>query len=184
MKHILFIQGAGEGAYEEDKKLAESLKNALGSEYEVRYPAMPNENDAPYEQWKQQIEKELAAMQGSIIVAGHSVGASVIIKWLSEMEVKQPIVGIMLIATPFWGGDGWRYEGYEELALPEGFAAKLPKDASIFLYHCRDDEVVPFKHLALYAKVLPQTTVQELDEGGHQLNNDLSVVAKDIKNLR
>jgi hypothetical protein len=68
---LLFIQGAGQGAYEEDKKLAASLREALGPEYEVHYPAMPDEDNAPYEQWKQQIEKELAAMQGSIILIGN-----------------------------------------------------------------------------------------------------------------
>jgi predicted alpha/beta hydrolase family esterase len=145
---------------------------------------MPDEDNAPYEQWKQHIEKELAAMQEPIMLIGHSVGASVIMKYLSEMEGKKPIVGIFLIAAPFWGGDGWRYEGYEELELPQGIAAKLPKDIAIFLYHCRDDEIVPFDHLALYAQVLPQATVRQLDEGGHQLNNDLSAVAKDVKILQ
>jgi uncharacterized protein len=182
-KHVLFIQGAGEGAYEEDKKLVASLRQALGADYEVHYPAMEDEDNAPYEQWKQHIEKELAALQGSILLAGHSVGASVIIKCMSEIELKSPIAGIFLIATPFWGGDGWRYEGYEELELPQGFAGKLPKDAPIFLYHCHDDEVVPFDHLALYAQVLPQAAVRKLDTGGHQLNNDLADVARDIKTL-
>jgi serine hydrolase len=88
------------------------------------------------------------------------------------------------IAAPFWGGDGWRYEGYEELALPHGFDARLPKRMSIFLYHCRDDAIVPFDHLALYTQVLPQATVRALDAGGHQLNNDLSAVAQDIKGLQ
>jgi predicted alpha/beta hydrolase family esterase len=183
-KHVLFIHGAGTGAYDEDKKLATSLGKVLGTDYEVHYPAMVDEENAPYEQWKQQIEKELAAMPGLIMLAGHSVGASVIAKWMSETEVKQPIAGIFLIATPFWGGDGWRYEGYEELALPEAPAAKIPEGVSIFLYHCRDDETVPFDHLALYAQVFPQAAVRELDAGGHQLNNDLSEVASDIKTLK
>jgi predicted alpha/beta hydrolase family esterase len=182
-KHVLFIQGAGTGAYEEDKKLADSLSKALGTDYEVHYPAMLDEENAPYEQWTQQIETELAAMQGRIVLVGHSVGASVIIKWLSENEIKKPIAGIFLIATPFWGGKGWLYEGYEELALPQGFADKLPTGA-IFLYHCRDDETVSFDHLALYAQVLPQAVVRELNAGGHQLNNDLSEVARDIKTVQ
>ncbi|MBZ0290208.1 MAG: alpha/beta hydrolase [Anaerolineae bacterium] len=183
-QHVLLIQGAGEGAYEEDKELAASLSKALGTDYEVHYPAMLDEENAPYEQWKQQIEKELSMMQGTIILVGHSVGASVIIKCMSETEVKKPIAGIFLIAAPFWGGNGWRYEGYEELALPEGLSAKLPKRVSIFLYHCRDDEIVPFEHLALYAQVLPQAAVRGLNAGGHQLNNDLSEVARDIKTLQ
>lgn len=182
-RHILLIQGAGTGAYEADKKLAVSLRKALGTDYEVHYPAMVDEDNASYVLWKQQIERELAAMQGSIILVGHSVGASIIIKWLSETEVRKPLAGIFLIATPFWGGNGWRYEGYEKLALPKGLAAKLPEGVPIFLYHCRDDETVPFDHLALYAQVLPQATVRELHAGGHQLNNDLSVVARDIKTL-
>ena len=182
--HVLFIQGAGKGAYEADKKLVVSLKKVLGTGYDLHYPAMLDEDNASYEQWKQQIEKELAAIQGSIILVGHSVGASVIMKCMSETEVKKPIAGIFLIAAPFWGGNGWLYEGYEKLALPKGLAAKLPKDVPIFLYQCRDDEVVPFDHLALYAQVLPQAAVKELDAGGHQLNNDLSEVARDIKTLQ
>jgi predicted esterase len=78
--------------------------------------------------------------------------------------------------------DGWRYAGYEQLALPKEIAARLSKSTAIFLYHCRDDEIVPFDHLTLYAQVLPQANVRSLDEGGHQLNNDLSEVAKDIIN--
>src|SRR5512145_687897 len=99
-KHVLLIHGAGTGAYEEDKKLATSLTKALGTDYEVHYPAMVDEENAPYEQWTQQIEKELAGLEGPIILAGHSVGASVIIKWMSETEVKRPIAGIFLTATP------------------------------------------------------------------------------------
>lgn len=183
-KYILFIQGAGQGAYEEDKRLATSLRQALGPEYIVKYPALPDEDNASYEGWKQQIEKELAALPGAIVLIGHSVGASVVIKCLSQIDGKKPIAGIFLIAAPFWGGDGWRYEGYEALELPKGFAAKLPKDTPIFLYHCRDDEIVPFDHLRLYAQVLPQAIVREFNEGGHQVNNDLSEVARDIRTLQ
>lgn len=182
-KKVLFIQGAGDSAYDEDKKLADSLEHSLGSGYAVSYPAMPDGDDTPPEQWEQQIEKALAGMQGAVILVGHSVGASVVLKWLTERKPDKPIAGIFLIACPFWGGEGWRYEGYEALALPDGFAANLPKDIPITLYHCRDDEVVPFEHLALYARMLPQARIQVFDTGGHQFNNDLSVVAQDIKNL-
>ena len=48
---ILFIQGGGEGAYEIDKKLADSLGDALEKTHDVVYPQMPNENDPDYELW-------------------------------------------------------------------------------------------------------------------------------------
>lgn len=180
---VLFIQGAGRGAYEEDERLAASLRHTLGPRFEVRYPAMPNEDGASYEQWRRQIEQELTDMPGPVAVVGHSVGASVLVKWLSEREDENAIAGIFLVACPFWGGDGWRYEGYEELALSPGSAANFPTGVPVYLYHCRDDAIVPFVHLALYARALPRATVRALDEGGHQLNDDLSAVALDIEAL-
>jgi uncharacterized protein len=88
-----------------------------------------------------------------------------------------------VIATPYWGGDGWRYEGYESVALPTDFPSKLPSSSPIFFYRSRDDQIVPFAHLTLYEKKLPQATIHALDARGHQLKNDLSEVAADIKNL-
>ena len=182
-REVLFIQGAGKGAYKEDEKLIASLRQLLGREYEVHYPAMQNEDDADYETWKRQIEKNLAELDGVVIVVGHSLGASILIKCLAEGDTKK-ITGIFLIATPFWGGDkGWKYEGYEALTLPEGPVDKLPANAPVFFYHSRDDEVVPFAHLALYAQKFPQATIRELNGRGHQLNNDLSEVVEDIKSL-
>ena len=182
-EQVLFIQGAGKGAYKEDEKLVASLRKLLGHEYEVHYPAMQNEDAPDYETWKHQIEKNLAELDGVVIVVGHSVGASILIKCLAEGDTKK-ITGVFLIATPFWGGDkGWKYEGYEALALPESHANQLPSNTPVFFYHSRDDEVVPFAHLALYAQKFPHATIRELNGRGHQLHNDLSEVAHDIKSL-
>lgn len=41
----------------------------------------------------------------------------------------------------------------------------------ISLHHCRDDEVVPFEHLALNAARLPSATVVEHQRGGHQFED-------------
>jgi predicted alpha/beta hydrolase family esterase len=182
-KQVLFIHGAGGGAYEEDTRLADSLREALGADYEIIYPAMPNEDEAPYETWKQLIEAKIAKMDGPITLVGHSVGASTLLKCLNEITIEKPIAGVFLMATPFWGGDGWRYEGYQEIELPGDIAETLPKNVPLFLYQCRDDEVVPFSHLALYEKLLPQAIARELDNGGHQFTDGLAAVARDIHNL-
>lgn len=182
-QQVLFIQGGGSGAHEKDGQLVAHLRSALGAAHEVRYPKVPKESDLEYERWREQIRKELVAVKGNVILIGHSLGGSFLLKYLSEEKVETTIAGLFLIATPFWGGDGWRYEGYESVALPEGLALKLPKGMPIFLYHSRDDEIVPFPHLALYAEKLPQATMRSFDARGHQLNNDLSEIAADIKSL-
>ena len=79
------------------------------------------------------------------------------------------IAGIFIIAAPAWGAEEWQ--------------ADLPAGVPVFLYHGRDDEIVPFAHLAQLAEKFPQATVREIEGRGHQFNNDLSVVAKDIKGL-
>jgi serine hydrolase len=182
-RQILFVQGGGRGAYKEDEKLVVNLRSALGDAYEVHYPKMPQESDPDYQRWKAQISKELAMLKSRTILIGHSLGGSFLLKYLSEENTEMPIAGIFLIATPYWGGDGWRYEGYEAVSLPESFASRLPKGGPIFLYHSRDDEIVPFAHLALYREKLPQAAIRAHNGRGHQLSNDLSEVAADIKSL-
>lgn len=179
---VLFIHGAGEGAYDEDRLLAASLQSALGAAYDVQCPQMPDEENAPYEAWKAEIETKLAALNGEVGLVGHSVGASVLLRWLSQARSAYPIAGLFLIAAPYWGGDeGWRYEGYEELELPHDIAAKLSGTWPMFFYHSRDDDVVPFGHLALYAAKLPRATTRAFDGRGHQFKNGLVDVAEDIK---
>lgn len=61
------------------------------------------------------------------------------------------------------------------------FAERLPADAPVFLYHGTDDETVPAAHVELYAKAMPRAIVRRLLGRDHQLNNDLSDVARDIR---
>ena len=178
-KPILFIHGSGgEGAYAEDGILVASLQNALGSAYPVRYPKMPLEESAGYADWKAQIAREFSALDGDVILVALSVGGSILLKYLAEEQVEKPIGGLFLLATPYFGEDeNWNYP---EMNLPQDFATKLPVIPRIFLYHSRDDEVVPFAHLALYAAKLPQAIVRIFDGRGHQFGNDLAEVAEDI----
>jgi uncharacterized protein len=179
-KQVLFVHGGGEGAYEEDKKLAENLQNALRAAFDVRCPRMPDEASPDSEAWKDTIARELAALDGEVVLIGHSVGAFVLLRYLTEEGVEKPVAGLFLVAAPYVGTEGWQVE---EDALPEDFASKLPEGLPVFLYHSRNDEVVPFAHLALYAEKLPQATIHEFDGRGHQFDDDLSEVARDIKEL-
>jgi predicted alpha/beta hydrolase family esterase len=175
---VLFIQGGSEGAYEADHLLANSLQQALGNGYRVRYPRMANEDDPQYDAWKTGIEVSLAQSRGAIALVGHSLGAFMLVRYLAETRLPPGLIGLFLIATPFVSEtEGWRFP---DLAPPESFAKKL-NAVTIFLYHSRDDEVVPFEHLALYRARLPRATVHMFEGRGHQFRNDLTEVADDIR---
>ena len=176
--HVLFVQGGGEGAYDEDAALAASLQRALGGEYEVHFPRMPDEADPNVESWKRKIGAELSQLRGKVVLVGHSVGGSILLRYLSEEEVKQPVAGLFLLAAPSWDEDQWNFD---DLRLPRDIAEKLAFIPRIFLYHSRDDAVVPFAHLALHASRLPQATVRAVDGLGHQFGNDLTDVAREIR---
>lgn len=176
---VLFIHGAGEGAYEEDQLLAASLRNALGSAYAIHYPEMPTADSSTYDDWKAPIESELARLDQPVSLVGHSVGGSVLLKFLSETRVAPAIAGLFVIAAPYWGADEfWKWD---EARLPNDVAVRLACLPRIFLYHSRDDEVVPFAHLAFYEALLPQAVLRVVDGRGHQFGNDLAEVAQDIR---
>ena len=168
-KQVLFIQGAGAGAYAEDEALAGSLQRALGAEYIVIYPQMPDEDDPQYEPWAAQLAAERARLDDGAITVGHSVGGAVLLRQLSEAKIGKPLGGIFVLAAPFWGA--------------EEYQANLPAGLPLFLYHGRDDEIIPFAHLAQFAEKFPQATVRAVDGRGHQFDDDLAVVAEDIKGL-
>lgn len=176
-RQVLFVHGAGEGAYEADEKLVLSLRNALGSGYDVRSPRMPNEGDPEVGAWKERIAGELAAMDGGAILVGHSAGSTMLLKYLTEEEPEKPVAGLFLVAAPYAGTGGWVVG---EDGLREDFASRLPEGLPTFFYHARDDEVVPFAHLALYAEELPRAVFRGFDGRGHQFGDDLSEVARDI----
>ncbi len=173
---LLFVHGAG--GYEEDKKMVASLRGSLGSAYEVRYPKLPDEDGPEYGAWRDRISDELAEMGDGAILAGHSFGASMMLKYLSEETPPKLVAGVFLVATPYWGAEEWEVDEY---ALRKDFASKLPEKLPIFFYHGRDDEIVPFEHLALYEEKLPRATFRGFDDLGHQFGDDLSEVARDVK---
>jgi predicted alpha/beta hydrolase family esterase len=175
---VLFIQGGGKGAHSEDAPLANSLKRALGPKYDVRFPQMPDEADPDVASWKEKISAEVSRVPGKLILAAHSVGGSILLRYLSEEKVEKPIAGLFLLAVPSWDEDRWNFD---DLKLPRDIAERLARIPRLFFYHCRDDDVVPFAHLALHSARIPRAVTRVVDNGGHQFGNDLTGVATDIR---
>lgn len=183
MSHqVLFIQGGGsEGTHDEwDNNLVESLERELGPDYEIRYPRMPDEADPRFASWKTAIKEQLAALEDGAIVVGHSIGGTILINSLGEESPGLKLGGVFLLAAPFVGNGGWPSEDIEPKS---DLGARLPARVPVYLYHGNEDETAPFEHVGLYAKAIPQAAVRRLKGRDHQLNNDLSEVARDIQRL-
>ena len=150
---LVFLHGAG--GYVEDRPLAEGL--AAESATDLRYPEL-SDQDMSVAAWSAQIAEALGDLGADDRVVAHSFGASVLLLMLADgLELPGEV---RMLAMPNWGPDGWDVAEY-------AFGGSEPS-TPLVLQHCRDDEVVPFDHLALNAALLPSARVVVRDRGGHQ----------------
>ena len=161
-----------------DNRMVESLSRNLGPDYEIRYPRMPCEDDPQYQRWKPALMQELAQMDDGAILMRHSIGGTVLINVLVEERLDWTPDGIFLISVPFVGEGGWPSD---EIRPMSDLGVKLISGVPIYLYHGSQDAMVPAEHLDLYQRAIPQAIVRRLAGSDHQLNNDLSDIAADIR---
>jgi predicted alpha/beta hydrolase family esterase len=178
LKSVLFVQGAGDMHDPQGSiALVRYLGRELGDGYRVVAPEMPDAVNPRYEPWREAIERELAALDDPVLVVGHSLGGSVLLKLLAEGRVDRPMGGLFLASVPWWGPDGW---DYDEFAVPDDVGSRLPA-VPIFLYHSEDDPEVPFEHVRLHADRLPGATVRPIRGSQHSFLDGLPELVADIR---
>ena len=166
---ILFVQGAGEGAYEEDKPLADFVRGQAKDPSEVAFPKIEGLERLDWQRARQELDAALSNIADNGQVVAHSLGGAAILKLLSEAGKARPIKGLFLIATPYKCKDGeW---GTDDFALDNDFAVRMADCGNIRLYHSRDDEFVPTDHVHRYGEKLKQAKVSVLDGYGHQFSS-------------
>ena len=182
MTNVLFIQGAGSvGAHEEDRALVQSLRNTLGSGFAVHYPPMPDEAEPKFDVWKTTILEHSTRLEPDLVLAGHSIGASVLAKVMTTPGNKPACRGLFLVAAPFWHDDA--FWNWPDCTLARDAADRLPASLPVYFYHGTADPFVPVSHLDMYGAALPKAVLRRLPARDHQMNEDLSEVASDIASL-
>ena len=93
---VLFIQGAGSMHEPEGSgRLAAYLARELGTDYRLIAPEMPDADNPHYQPWRDRIEQELEAIDGKVILVGHSFGGSVLLNYLAEGSYRKPVRGLV-----------------------------------------------------------------------------------------
>jgi uncharacterized protein len=181
-KQILIIHGAGvQVLHRRNTDWQASLQDALGAKYELLTPQMPSPESPQYAAWKSRLEESLALLNDKAILVGHSLGGSILLKYLPEETCQKSISGLFIVAAPCWGADqDWQSDDF---AFRQNFS-NLVHIPRIVLYHSRDDEVVPFTNLAIFKEKLPSAIVRPLNGRGHEFNNrEFREIVDDIKSL-
>lgn len=181
-KHLIIIHGAGPKHYRslEDGTgdWQKELVHHFSKTFKVIAPEFPSLTKPKYEEWRELMDKKLAAIHGEIIFVSHSLGGCFLMKYLSENKISQKITALLLVATPFS-----QFTGFE---APKNFSSLL-KIPNRNLYHSLDDVEVPFAHAVKYQELL-DAKLNTFDKQGHYFKraefsliiNDIEAIERDI----
>ncbi len=154
------------------------LRKALGEDYEVILPIMPNRSNAQFNEWKIWFEKLIPFLRDGVVLIGHSLGGIFLSKYLSENQFPKKIKAVFLVSAVYDKDE----EGYgaASFSLPDQLNLQTDK---IYLYHSKDDQVVSFSALEQYKKALPKAQTRIFKDKGHFNQSEFPELAQDIKVL-
>jgi len=161
-------------------RLLNFLKTRLSSSFQIIAPPMPKPDEPNYESWKQALREIMKIMDDDMILIGHSLGGSVLLKFLSEEPVYNSINVLYLIAVPFWGLGDWEVH---EFTLKHEFVKQLPVVRSIVIYQSKDDQIVSVDHAEKYASMLPGAECHILNGHGHVFWDGLPELVSHLNQL-
>lgn len=177
---ILFIQGAGNVTTAEEQVIVDALTGSLGNAFTVIYPHMPDADHPAYAAWDDVLTQNLKNLSGKVILFGHSLGASIILKHFSMTPVPEQIIGMVLFGAPYWKNQDWDVSEY---VIADDFLPNLGKLKPVYFYYSLDDEVIPYTHLEAYQQLLPQANWRIISGVDHTYHGAISGMIKDVLEL-
>lgn len=166
--------GVGKGSYD----LVQYLKNKLSDNFDIDYTLIKDPEHPTFEMWKQLFDSKIAKVKEPIILIGHSLGGSMILKYLAEIQPEIDIAGLYLVSTPVWRKNYW---DIDEFTLPENFVSGVKNIDKIYLYHSEDDSIVPKEHFEFYKNAFRNAKTRLLSGNDHVFSNGLEELVKDIQ---
>jgi len=181
MTQVLFIHSAGaQGPGEGSHSLVAGLRAALPDGFALEAPMMPRPDNPEAEPWIAAIKGALDAITGDFVLAGHSLGGSTALQVLDRFGIPSNLLGVVTLASPFWGGPDWPYAAF---ALPDGASERLKPLRRVIILQGDRDEVVAEDHPERYRKILPQAEIRilpDIDHGAAEAGPDLAKAITDV----
>lgn len=150
------------------KKRRDWLAAGISHERQTFMPQMPSPQNATYKARTIRFEKHLPYLTWEkIVLIGYSLWWWFLCKRLSENNFPKKINQLHLVAACI-SADGVEWEGSADFGFDYALLANLDKQCDeIFLYHSRDDEVVPYEQAELLKNYLPKATLFTFETRNH-----------------
>lgn len=198
MKQLVFVHGGESFATYKDyldalrswdydptsapvQKWRDTLQSELGEQWQMLMPTMPSKYNAKYLEWCIWFDKVVPHLQDDVVLIGHSLGGIFLAKYLEEGSMPMKIKATFLIAAPH--SETEEGESLADFVLPERLDRFAAQAGKLFLYHSKDDDVVPFGELSHYQAQLPDATVRIFSDRGHFLGPELPEIIADVEAL-
>lgn len=165
------------------KRWNRNLDILLGENFEVIMPQLPCKHNAKYLEWEIFFNKLLPFLRDDIILIGHSMGGIFLAKYLSENDFPKKINSVFLIAAPFDADYRDDKETLGNFELPESLEKFEKQTGKIFLYHSKDDPIVPFADVEKYAAKIPSAEKVIFEDKGHFILKEFPEIVEKIKSL-
>lgn len=164
-----------------ENRWKDNLQENLGDAYEVIFPSMPKNYSTKYREWKIWMEKFLPLFKNEVILAGHSLGGTFWLKYLSENKFPVKIKGLILVSPAFSNTHLEKLDDFNFEIDSENIEKQCE---NILIFHSRDDPVVPFEHAEKIKDFLPKSELIIFEDRGHFLQEEFPEIVEKIKNLR
>jgi uncharacterized protein len=155
-----------------------TLGAMLGTGFDVFTPRMPNPQNAVFEEWALWFTKIESLMHPGVILVGHSLGGIFLSKYLATRTLPVPARAALLVA-PLFTADG--EDSAPSFELPADLSGIGRQAAMVRMYHSRDDQVIPFGHMARYQALMPGLDAVEFDDRGHFNMAEFPEIVADIR---
>ncbi len=117
-------------------------------------------------------------MKDKVILIGHSLGATFLLKYLSENSLSLKIEKLILVAPAFFNEKEWGLGDFNFKLNRENILKQTNK---IYLMHSKDDPVVPFGHSQKIKDEFPEAELMVFEDRGHFLGEDFPEIIELIK---
>ncbi len=163
------------------KRWKETLDERLGNSFEVISPRMPNPMNARYKEWKIMFGKLLPFLNNNLILLGHSLGGTFLVKYLSENKFPKKIKATFLVSAPYEAKN--KNYSLGDFSLPKKLDKFQKQGGKIFLYHSKGDKIVPFSDMRKYKKALFEAEAIIFKDRGHFDQAEFPEIVRKIKTI-
>ena len=164
-------------------KWTAGLVEALGPEYEVFMPKMPNRENARYDEWKLWFERYIPYLKDGAILIGCSLGAMFLTRYFSETTTPFAVSALILMAGAVEGDQLDGEDGGDFFAAPERLPTIAQKVDRVIIMHSKDDFVVPFEHGVRLHEAIPGSQFLAFEDKNHFLVEELPELIELLKGL-